>query len=269
MNNLSQRTISGVVFVLIVLGAILLSDYSMMALTLIVFSLAFYELKQMFRIKGRMHFALTFVAGIASLVMAFLMFSRSLNPEIPLISLIGYVTILACWYLFFKKTSISELGILLFGHLWIGGSLILFLGLGWIEAGETYEPLLIILLLVFTWVNDVAAYLAGTFLGKRPLAPAVSPGKTWEGFLSGVVLTILAGYFFFLITEERTALFWMAGGAIVSLGSAAGDLFESKMKREADVKDSGNLIPGHGGILDRFDSLIFSAPLFYLLFLIW
>lgn len=269
MNNLSVRTISGIIFVMIVIGAIILSAYSMMALTLLVFSLGLYELKQMFSIKEKTYFILTFIAGIASLVMAFLMFSGSLNPFIPLASLIGYVTLMACWYLFFNKTSITVLGILLFGHLWIGGSLILFLGLGWIDSSDAYDPLLIILLLVFTWVNDVAAYLTGTFLGRRPLAPAVSPGKTWEGFISGIILTVVAGYIFFIITDERSALFWMVGGAIVSLGSAAGDLFESKMKREAGVKDSGNLIPGHGGILDRFDSLIFSAPLFYFLFLIW
>ncbi len=132
----------------------------------------------------------------------------------------------------------------------------------------------VILAFVITWMNDICAYFAGRFFGKHPLYPRVSPKKTWEGFAGGVagsVLGALVARAIFLAVplpgDESFALSW-AGCVGVGLGASAlgpvGDLVESMFKRAAGVKDSGKLIPGHGGILDRIDALLFVGPWVYL-----
>ena len=268
MNNLLTRTISGLVFILIVAGSVLLSKYSMLALLLVIYSLSIYEFWNMFRIKKSLLFLIVLVSGQLFMTVNYLGINKSIAPETYSIIIIGIITTIVLYYLLFRGTSIREIGKMLFGGVWIAGSLSFFMTLGWMEA-SAFNPRLLIIVLILIWVNDIGAYFFGSLIGKNPLAPAVSPGKTWEGFISGVILNGIAGYVIFRITGDYSPLFWIIMGFVVSLGATAGDLFESKLKREAGVKDSGNLIPGHGGLLDRFDSLFFSAPLFYLFLLIW
>ncbi|MDR7421320.1 MAG: phosphatidate cytidylyltransferase [Armatimonadota bacterium] len=114
------------------------------------------------------------------------------------------------------------------------------------------------------WVNDIAAYFVGVAWGRRPLAPALSPGKSLEGLAAGLVAATLAG------AASGPALGWPVGraavlGLAVAAAAVAGDLWESVMKRSAGVKDSGDVLPGHGGILDRFDALLFGVPVGYYL----
>ena len=120
--------------------------------------------------------------------------------------------------------------------------------------------------LIFIWVNDSFAYLVGKNFGKTKLFESVSPKKTIEGFLGGLIFSLIAAYF---ITHQHdnpriTLLDWMIIAAILSILGTIGDLIESKFKRQANSKDSGNIMPGHGGMLDRLDSLFFAAPFVYL-----
>jgi phosphatidate cytidylyltransferase len=121
---------------------------------------------------------------------------------------------------------------------------------------------------VGTWVADTAAYAVGMTLGRNKLWPAVSPNKTWEGTVGGVVVTValFAGATFLvqLSVWQRAAV-----GLAIALAAVAGDLVESRIKRELEVKDTGRLIPGHGGVLDRFDSILFVAPTVYALLRLW
>lgn len=269
MNNLLLRTISGVILVLVILGSILLLDYTMLALVLVIFTLGFNEYRTILKLQDQRLFYLFLIGGQVTLVVAYLMFSgntKALTAEL-VFAAIPSIVILSL--LFFKDSSVRQAGQLLFGILWLAGSLLFFMGLGWIDESLSYKPGLLLILFVFIWINDVAAYLIGSALGRHPLAPSISPSKTWEGFIGGMLFNGLAGYLVFRITNDYSSAFWIASAMLVSLGGTAGDLFESKLKREAGVKDSGQLIPGHGGILDRFDSLFFSAPLFYILFLLW
>ena len=112
------------------------------------------------------------------------------------------------------------------------------------------------------WSNDTFAYLSGRFFGKRKLFERISPNKTWEGTIGGFIFAIVAGLVYAFFTEQ-SFLFWGVGACIVSIGGVLGDLIESKIKRITGVKDSGNIMPGHGGILDRFDAIMFAAPFFY------
>ncbi|MDO5615337.1 MAG: phosphatidate cytidylyltransferase [Cruoricaptor ignavus] len=123
------------------------------------------------------------------------------------------------------------------------------------------------MLFVLIWASDSFAYFSGRLFGKHKMAPTISPKKTWEGFAGGVVLTLIFAYF---IEDYYTDLRgnWMVVGFLVSIFAPLGDLVESQLKRIFGVKDSGNIIPGHGGILDRLDSFIICAPVVYLYFIL-
>jgi phosphatidate cytidylyltransferase len=126
-------------------------------------------------------------------------------------------------------------------------------------------PLWILFLLVLIWVADTGAYFSGRRFGRHKLAPRVSPGKTWEGAVGGLGLSALAaaaaGHWLFALAGDRFLLFVLLCASVVAF-SVVGDLSESMFKRHAGVKDSGTLFPGHGGVLDRLDSLFAAAPLF-------
>ena len=136
-------------------------------------------------------------------------------------------------------------GILAFGGLFT-------FDLGWV---------LPVVMIASIWINDTMAYLVGSVIGKTPFS-SISPKKTWEGTIGGAILAIitvsLLGYFAFGLSDYITLIVISATAAIAG---TTGDLFESKLKRLADLKDSGNIMPGHGGFLDRFDSLLFTTPL--------
>ena len=159
-----------------------------------------------------------------------------------------------------KKIFLKNLGYSLFGLLYISLSLGLLINLRnyWIE--ENYQLNLVIpLLIIFTlWINDTMAYVVGSLIGKTPLSP-VSPKKTWEGTVGGIILSVavmcVIAYFTGKFPVVQTGIM----AALAAISGTYGDLFESKLKRMAGVKDSGHLMPGHGGFLDRFDSLLFAA----------
>lgn len=126
------------------------------------------------------------------------------------------------------------------------------------------NSMLLLSIFIFLWLNDSGAYLVGSTIGKHRLFERISPKKSWEGFWGGLVLSVLAGYvmgaYFNDIFHGPSALLFAGWGMVVSIFATLGDLTESLMKRTAGVKDSSHLIPGHGGILDRIDSLLFAVP---------
>ena len=110
------------------------------------------------------------------------------------------------------------------------------------------------------WTSDTGAYLVGRSVGRTKLMPAVSPGKTWEGLAGGVALTMLVGWLLGRYWTVLSAQQWIMCAAAVAITATLGDLLESAFKRAAGVKDSGSVLPGHGGILDRFDGYLLAAP---------
>ena len=153
----------------------------------------------------------------------------------------------------------------LLGAVWVGlGLSSLYLLREDVERGR----LIVLTVLLADFAANTAAYVAGRLVGRHKLAPVISPGKTWEGFATGVLAAVAVA--FFALYEERDSFLpiWQALvlGAVVALAGALGDLFQSMLKRDMHVKDTGHLLGGHGGILDRVDSLLFAAPAaFYVL----
>ena len=153
------------------------------------------------------------------------------------------------------------------GILYVGWLLSYLVALRGMDDGRNW----VFLALFTTFASDTAAFFTGRALGQRPLAPQISPGKTWEGAIGGVLGAMLVSLFFILPTPLSLNLSWWQAivlGFLVSIFGQLGDLVESLFKRNMEVKDSGKLIPGHGGILDRMDSIVFAGVVVYY-YVIW
>lgn len=159
-------------------------------------------------------------------------------------------------FFFFKKSSKTFYLFTALGYITLSFALLVHL--------RFQSILLPIIILLFIWMNDSLAYLTGSFLGKRKFAPSISPNKTIEGTLGGILFTIAFAFLWGYYTNWFPLWQWIVLGLISSLIGTIGDLAESKLKRMAQVKDSGKLMPGHGGALDRFDSLIFVSPIVFI-----
>ena len=131
-----------------------------------------------------------------------------------------------------------------------------------------YTPSILLSILFIVWANDVGAYLTGVAFGRRKLFERISPNKSWEGFFGGVACAILVGGIcgYLSAPSPNSILVWAGAGAVIAVSGVFGDLVESMLKRSVGIKDSGNIIPGHGGFLDRFDALILAAPFVYTYF---
>jgi len=135
--------------------------------------------------------------------------------------------------------------------------------------GGFYNPKIALSLFIIIWTNDTFAYLVGRFAGRNKLFPSISPKKTIEGFIGGMGFALLAGSLIAWYFVKAPLWQWLIIALVISVTGTLGDLVESKFKRVAGVKDSGSIMPGHGGILDRLDSIIFAAPFVFLCFQIF
>ncbi|NDC40602.1 MAG: phosphatidate cytidylyltransferase [Chitinophagia bacterium] len=141
----------------------------------------------------------------------------------------------------------------------VGGLLYINLPVIFLIVLRATSSMLPLYFIVLIWINDTMAYIVGSFIGKTPLS-SISPNKTWEGTGGGALLTVATAVIYGFFSHTFALQHWAAMALIVSVTGTLGDLMESKLKRMADVKDSGRLMPGHGGALDRFDSLLMATP---------
>ena len=128
----------------------------------------------------------------------------------------------------------------------------------------SYTPIFIMAIFIFVWLDDTGAYLVGSLIGKHKLFERISPKKSWEGFFGGLILSLASSQAFAWFTPEINRMNWLGLAATVVLFGTWGDLIESLLKRTLGVKDSGNVLPGHGGMLDRFDSVMLAVPASYI-----
>ena len=153
---------------------------------------------------------------------------------------------------------INCLAITLLGIIYIAVPFTLLLAIGF--SGKNYDFSLILGLLLAQWANDTGAYFAGKALGRTKLFEKVSPNKTWEGTIGGAVLALICLYIWSTFFDHFSVIQWLGLSLVTVIFGSFGDLVESLFKRTLSIKDSGNLIPGHGGFLDRFDGLILALP---------
>jgi len=263
--NLAVRVVSAVVLVLIIVILLWLGDIPFtVGITLVVLG-GLWELYTTFSKHGyKPAMVLSIAAGCALPVIAyFVADSQDLAPLA--LALAVYMPLAFAWCLVRRGSdspttdiSISLLGVVLVGFCL--SHFVLMLGL---DAGISWTVPFTVIVLV--WISDAVAYLAGSALGRHKMAPRISPGKTWEGFIISVVAVFIAAYVLYL-TVNRSWLSLavaMELAVIVNICAPLGDFSESLVKRELGVKDMSSLIPGHGGIMDRFDSMFFTAAISY------
>jgi phosphatidate cytidylyltransferase len=264
-SKLSSRVIVSIIGIPLIIIVCLLGKIYFLILPLGIGLISFYELAKMTRNK---HIYVNLTVGW---LIIFIIIINEYNPFIPVKELILLLIIVLLLFELFrnKESAISNLGTTLLGIFYIG-----FFSAALVDLREFYNDsaftyyqggYLVISILVAIWVCDSAAYFLGTALGKHKLMPRISPNKTWEGAIAGfifsVVTFIAAKDLFLEFLEWRDII---AIGIIIGILGQCGDLIESMIKRDSRVKDSSSIIPGHGGILDRFDSLLFTAPAVYL-----
>jgi phosphatidate cytidylyltransferase len=258
MRHLLRRSLSGIIYVLIFISAILLSKESYIVLVTICGFLCIWEFTKMISLKN-------YAAYIFYAFVLFLMIQRQNSYATLLVLAVTLFSSLFLVYQLFAKKQItfsndrSKLGVTIRYVIFSMCFLVLLP-----FHKNSFHPYLMISILSIIWINDSFAFLVGKNFGSRKLFPSVSPRKTVEGFLGGLTFSLLAAFLISKLNFDFSVLDWLIIGLIVSVVGTIGDLVESKFKRQAKIKDSGTIMPGHGGILDRLDSLLFAAPFVYL-----
>lgn len=258
MTNFYRRIVSGIVYILIFLSAILFSKESYLILISIFGFLSLFEFLKIIQLKSFLPY----------LFYCFILLFIFNSQESFVVEAILFITLISSiffsYQLLLKKTihyysQKSKFAItiryLIFSFCFL--TLLPF-------SEGSYHPYLMISILSIIWVNDSFAFFVGKNLGKRKLFPSVSPNKTIEGFLGGLFFSILSAFVIGYLYDRYSIFNWIIIALIVAIFGTIGDLVVSKFKRQANLKDSGHLIPGHGGILDRLDSLLFASPFVYL-----
>lgn len=273
MNIFFRRTLTGAWIVIFVLGGFWLHPVSFFLAGLVLLTGTQFEYYAMIRRNGVKPQSLAgIVAGVIIYSLATLV-AAGILPERIFLAFIPVIIIILVTELYRKQEKpFDSLAHTFFPLIYTVLPFSLFPFAAFSRTGLNsllphnilFSPGIIIGFFILLWANDTGAYLTGISLGRHKLMPRISPGKTWEGCIGGITASVLfawllSGWFGVVTTYQ-----WMIIAAIISVAGTYGDLIESMLKRSADVKDSGTILPGHGGFLDRFDSTIVSFPLVYL-----
>ncbi|MBE0639266.1 MAG: phosphatidate cytidylyltransferase [Bacteroidales bacterium] len=264
MNNLVLRTVTGAIYVVAVIGSIFLGSTVFLLLFFFINALVLREFLLILEkglkiplnsthgiICGSILYLLISLSAMQLIDRQFLLLAAALPAILLIIALFGKTTqplvkiaiiLLAVAYISIPFSLLN----LLFANQSIISD-----GFPWILTG----------LFIVIWVNDSFSYLTGTFIGKHKLFERISPKKTWEGTMGGFVFSIVSGIIFFYFIGLLELWQWIVMSGLIALFGDFGDLTESMIKRSFNIKDSGSALPGHGGLLDRFDSLLFATPI--------
>ena len=256
MKNFITRTLSGAVYVALIIASILVSKYTFVAFFAVLLLIAMSETNRLIADKGQKPAValLDLLVGLSIFFATFAVTNLDISVKTAAICpmLLTMVRLVAGLYLKEESAILS----------WAKSFFnICYVAVPMATLAYIYSilPILALIILALIWINDTGAFLVGCSIGKHRLFERISPKKSWEGFFGGMVFCIAAGAFAHLLIGGSQAI-WIPFAIIVSVFATWGDLVESLIKRTAGVKDSGNIMPGHGGVLDRIDSLLFVAP---------
>jgi phosphatidate cytidylyltransferase len=262
VNNLQQRTITGLVFASLVIGSILWNPYLQTVVFSVFMVLGLMEYYRLF--KGQKEIQVSSEIGIFIGLFIFTLLVGISLKILPVISITFIVPLLFTLILveLWKKHEhpISNIALMVFGILYVVIPFYLTIDL---NLRNTFYLPTVVGMFFLIWTNDTFAYVCGRLFGKHKLFERISPNKTWEGTIGGIVFTLALGFIIGKYINEGNTFFWVISAVIIAPGSIFGDLLESLFKRSLNIKDTGTILPGHGGILDRFDAALFSIPFFY------
>lgn len=270
-NNFLQRVATSAVFVLVLVGGTILhSTVLFVIFSVIVFigMLEFYKITIKSKHKPQIISGLIF--GIFVLMSNFLIAANLATTKLYFLY-IPFVAAFMVVELFRQnKNPVNNVALTLFGAVYVSMPFGLLSYLVFYPPfGNQYNPSFLIAYFLLMWSNDSGAYIVGSLIGKHKLFERVSPKKTWEGFVGGALFTLAAAWLISGFLHEIDLWHWLAIGTITFTFGTFGDLIESQLKRSVDMKDSGKILPGHGGILDRFDSILVSAPIVFVYLMIF
>lgn len=263
MKELATRALSGVIYICLLLLS-LKWQYALLAVFFVFGLICLMEFKKLIALKSFIPFIVFTV-----LYLVFSSWKLVIGSEAGYSEAIQIVQVLTVFVLLFLiKDLFSEKTIPLFASkryilttFYLSSGFVFLVLIANFKG--VFSPMLLLGSFILVWVNDTFAYLIGKNFGKQKLFPSISPKKTVEGFLGGLFFACIASYFIATFTKTLDFTSWLILGIVVSVFGTLGDLVESKFKRQANVKDSGVIMPGHGGLLDRLDSIIFAAPFIY------
>ncbi|TDG37412.1 phosphatidate cytidylyltransferase [Pedobacter changchengzhani] len=261
---MKTRAITAFFFTIVMLGSMMLGKYVFTAFYLILSMLALFEFYKLIKNSGiRPHRNIGLVAAAIIFLMAaglhyFKYDVKYLLLCVPLIFSV-FVTEL------YKKNKIpfANISYTFVGLFYVTVPFVFFHGLGFLKDWNNYNFHLPLSFFLMLWANDTGAYLFGVKFGKRKLFERHSPKKSWEGFFGGMFTSVLVAVGLSYIFTENQMWVWVGMAVLIASFGTLGDLVESMLKRSLNTKDSGNLLPGHGGLLDRFDGLLLAAPVVY------
>lgn len=274
MNNFIKRTLTGILFVAITLALIFINDWTFLVFVLISnLWLSFEFLRMLKTEKIKPNFFTTILVGSLAIVTVFLSFYYNFSINVYWLILLPILFIFIEELFSNNENPIQNISISILPLIYI--SLPLFLSVILVKGNffsyqqdTFFNPHLLVGILILIWVYDSLAYCVGSLFGKHRLYERISPKKSWEGAIGGAVFTLVAVYFVSIFFSIVTRIDWLIISSIVIVFGTIGDLIESMIKRSLNIKDSGKFLPGHGGLLDRFDSFIFTIPWVFLYFII-
>ncbi len=262
MKNIIVRSLTGSILVISVVGTILLGEIYFAALFFLITILGTYEFYKMFHhSKYRPQLILGTIISIILYTILVLIANRIL-PPISLSFVVALLFVIPIRELYRQsEEAIPNIALSIFGILYVGltfgmMNLLFFPG----KMGiETYH--FILAFFIILWTSDTFAYLSGISFGKHKLFERISPKKSWEGFFGGLIAAILAAYILSIFFKDINSIAWIGYAFVVVISGVYGDLIQSMFKRSLGLKDSGKILPGHGGILDRFDAVFVAIPI--------
>ncbi|PCH68722.1 MAG: phosphatidate cytidylyltransferase [Bacteroidetes bacterium] len=260
MSNLVQRSITGILFVVLLVGATVWNQWSFVVMFMLITCISlweFYKITEQQKIFPQKIYGI--LLGLAVFLSCNQYLSNGHNPTF-LIAIVPLLFLIFIFELYRKSDNpFSNISFTLIGLLLIA---VPFAALNYLAFGRDgqYQSEMLIGYFLLLWTNDTAAYFIGSKFGEHRLFERISPKKSWEGFWSGFVFNLLIAYVISQYINTLNLYQWLTMAVIVTVAGTYGDLVESSFKRSINYKDSGNILPGHGGILDRFDSLLLSAP---------
>ena len=268
MSSLTERFFTATIFVIAMFFGIYGGGYTFVVLFAIISALCLWEFHEIVLEKKTSLDQLRIIFGIILGVLPFI-FCSILNldwfeDDYLMLACFGAIFFPMLFLLFIyelyaqSEKPFNNIGFILLGIVYIGMPFTLLNVITFED--NLYQPNIAFGILLLTWMSDTGAYLVGSSLGKTPLFPRISPKKTWEGTLGGILITCLVALIISVLFEELRLIDWVIVATLVAIFAPLGDLTESMLKRSLKVKDSGSLLPGHGGFLDRFDAFIFLLP---------
>lgn len=258
------RAITGFFFIIVMLGSVLLGQYVFDAFYLLLSVFCLWEFYSNVKKSG---INPNWITGIASGILIYSVYTATshfhdhFHTSLPLLLPVILSTIFIQELFTKHEKPFTNIAYTYLGLFFTVVPFTIFHGLGYVNGGFNFHyPMAFLLLL---WANDTGAYLVGSKFGKHKLFERHSPKKTWEGFIGGIVITAGAAFIISNYFADIAATHWIIMGILISCFGTIGDLVESMFKRSINIKDSGGLLPGHGGLLDRFDGLFIAAPIVY------